>query len=86
MKVIIKRKIHLFLSWYECIRRYIAQRVVPFSKNCCNRNNKIKDNPDKFTVKICKRAYFIDFVRHFITYFSGNIYNGLDPKMRRIIV
>ena len=39
-----------------------------------------------FTFKNCKGASLFDFVRYFISYFSSNIFNGLNPKMRRIDV
>ena len=34
-----------------------------------------------FTFKNCKSACIFDFISYFVPYFSGNICNGLDPKM-----
>ena len=33
-----------------------------------------------FTLKNCKGACFFNFARYFIPYFSGNIFNELDPN------
>ena len=39
-----------------------------------------------FTFKNCKGACFFNFVRYFVSYFSSNIGNGLNPKMRKMDV